>query len=90
MSDLIVEGAKVMAKGQITLPKDIRDKLQVGTGDRLALIWDGDRVILMNSGVFAMRALQREFEGAATATGIESEDEVAGLVAEVRAERDGS
>jgi len=31
----IVDNAKVMAKGQITLPKDIRSKLRLSTGDRV-------------------------------------------------------
>lgn len=49
MSVPIVENAKVMAKGQITLPKDIRTKLRLSTGDRVTLICEEDRVILMNS-----------------------------------------
>jgi len=59
MKNLIVENAKVMAKGQITLPKDIRKKIGVNTGDRVVLICDDDRVILMNAAVYAMHALQR-------------------------------
>ncbi|NLL59070.1 MAG: AbrB/MazE/SpoVT family DNA-binding domain-containing protein [Firmicutes bacterium] len=37
-----------MAKDQITLPKDIRSKLRLSTGDRVALICEEDRVIHMN------------------------------------------
>jgi AbrB family looped-hinge helix DNA binding protein len=37
-SNILVENAKVMAKGQITLPKDIREILGVGMGDRVTLI----------------------------------------------------
>ncbi|MGB4700959.1 MAG: AbrB/MazE/SpoVT family DNA-binding domain-containing protein, partial [Syntrophomonadaceae bacterium] len=44
-----------MAKGQITLPKDIRSKLRLSTGDRVTLICEEDRVILMNSAVYAMK-----------------------------------
>lgn len=82
----IVEGAKVMSKGQITLPKDIREKLRVGEGDRVVLIWDEDRVIMMNPALYAMRVLQRGFEGAAEEAGIASEDGVQGLIDEVRAQ----
>jgi AbrB family looped-hinge helix DNA binding protein len=89
MSTPLVEGAKVMAKGQITLPKDIREKLKVGTGDRVVMIWDEDRVVMMNSGVYTMRALQRGLAGAADEAGVTTEDEVADLVAEVRGEARG-
>ena len=34
--------ATVTAKGQITLPKDVREHLRVGTGDRVAFVIDED------------------------------------------------
>ena len=52
--EMIVDNAKVMSKGQITLPKDIRTRLRVNTGDRVTLICEDDQVILMNSAVYAM------------------------------------
>jgi AbrB family looped-hinge helix DNA binding protein len=76
---VIVESAKVMAKGQVTLPKDIRNRLNVETGDRVVMVWDRDRVVMMNAGIYAMRALQRDFDGAAANVGIVSEDDVAAL-----------
>ena len=42
MNPLIVDSAKVMSKGQITLPKEIRTKLGVNTGDRVTLICEGE------------------------------------------------
>jgi len=86
----IIEGAKVMAKGQITLPKDIREKLGVGTGDRLVLMWDGERVVMMNAALFTMRALQGSLEGAAAQAGIASEDDVAELVSGLRTQPGGA
>lgn len=83
----LVEGAKVMSKGQITLPKEFRDKLHVSTGDRVVLIWDGDRVVMMNAGIYAMRMLQRGFAGAAEEAGIGSDDEVNALISELRHEK---
>ena len=83
---MIVENAKVMAKGQITLPKDIQTRIGVGAGDRVALICEGDRVILMNAAVYAMRALQRGMENEWEKAGINSDDDVAALVKEVRDE----
>jgi AbrB family looped-hinge helix DNA binding protein len=89
MSVPIVDNAKVMAKGQITLPKDIRSKLHLSTGDRVTLICEEDRVILMNSAVYAMKMLQQEMKGEAEKTGIQTDDDVMALVKDVRAEIEG-
>lgn len=86
MSNYFVDNAKVMAKGQITLPKDIRSVLRVGTGDRVTLICQGDRVVLMNSAVYAMRMLQKEMAGEAEKAGLYSDDDVVDMIMEMRAE----
>ena len=33
-----VDNAKVMAKGQVTIPKDVREVLGVASGDRISFI----------------------------------------------------
>jgi antitoxin PrlF len=86
MSVPIVDNAKVMSKGQITLPKDIRLKLRLSTGDRVTLICEDDRVILMNSAIYAMKMLQKEMEGEAKKAKIHTEDDIINLVKEVRTE----
>ena len=58
LANIIVENAKVMSKGQITLPKVIREKLGIGTGDRVTLICEGDQVVMMNAAVYAMKMFQ--------------------------------
>lgn len=86
MTSPIIEGAKVMSKGQITLPKDIREKLGVETGDRLVLIWDNGQVVMMNAALFALRNVQDAMKGAAEEMGFESEEDVADYISEMRAE----
>ena len=86
MQNIVVDNAKVMAKGQITLPKDIRDILRVDTGDRVTLISEGDRVIMMNSAIYAMKVLQNEMEGEAEKAGLYSDDDVVNMIMEMRAE----
>jgi len=76
--------AKVMPKGQITLPKDIRQKLSVGTGDRVVLIWDNDRVVMMNPALYAMRMLQTEMAGQAEAPGFATDDDIADYITNLR------
>ncbi|ANB59991.1 AbrB/MazE/SpoVT family DNA-binding domain-containing protein [Anoxybacteroides amylolyticum] len=85
----IVDHAKVMSKGQITLPKDIRAKLGLSVGDRVTLICEEDRVILMNSAVYAMKMLQKEMEGEAEKAGICTDDDITNLVKDIRAEMEG-
>jgi AbrB family looped-hinge helix DNA binding protein len=89
MQNIIVDNAKVMAKGQITLPKDIRDFLRLSTGDRVTLVCEGDQVIMMNSAVYAMKTLQREMTSEAAKAGIQSVEDVNNLVADVRKEIEG-
>jgi AbrB family looped-hinge helix DNA binding protein len=86
MQNIIVDNAKVMAKGQITLPKDIRDLLRIGTGDRVTLICEDDRVIMMNSAVYAMKLLQREMAGEAEKAGLHSDGDVIDMIMGMRAE----
>jgi AbrB family looped-hinge helix DNA binding protein len=86
VNNYFVDNAKVMAKGQITLPKDIRTILRLGTGDRVTLICEGDRVVLMNSAVYAMRVLQKEMDGEAEKAGLHSDDDVVDMIMEMRAE----
>jgi AbrB family looped-hinge helix DNA binding protein len=75
-----------MSKGQITLPIDIRQKLKLKTGDRVALIYDNERVVMMNPAIYAMdnftQAMEEEWEKA----GIRGEDDILELCREVREE----
>ena len=41
----LVDNAKIMAKGQVTIPKDIRDKLRLTEGERVTFIFQGDYAI---------------------------------------------
>ena len=88
-NNLIVDNAKVMAKGQITLPKEIRTKLGIEAGDRVALICENDQVIMMNAAVYAMKMLQTGMQGKAEEADLTSEEEINNLVKEIRNEMEG-
>ncbi len=36
---------RVSPKGQVTLPREIRRKLNIKTGDQMAVILDGDQIV---------------------------------------------
>ena len=89
-ANAFVDNAKVMAKGQITIPKDIREILGVSSGDRVSFVVEGNTVRLVNSAVYAMQVLQNEMRGEAERTGLTSEEDVMALVKELRDENDGA
>ena len=85
-ANAFVDNAKVMAKGQIRIPKDARDALGVSNGDRVTFIVEGNTVRMVNSAVYAMQVLQQEMTGEAERTGLTSEEDVMALVKELRSE----
>lgn len=88
MTNAFIDNAKVMAKGQVTIPKDIREVLGVTSGDRVSFIVEGNMVRLVNSAVYAMQLLQNEMRGEAERTGLTSDEDVMALVKELRDEDD--
>ena len=79
LAKAFVVNAKVMAKGQITIPKDVRDVLGVVSGDRVTFVVEGNTVRIVNSAVYAMQMLQQEMVEEAERTGVASEDDVLAL-----------
>ncbi len=86
MGNAFVDNAKVMAKGQITIPKDVRKALGVESGDRVSFIVEGNTVRIVNSAVYAMQMLQREMAGEAERAGLKTDDDVIELLREMRSE----
>ena len=71
-----IEQAKVVSKGQVTIPQEIRDLLGLEVGDRVSFIVSGDKVVIENSSVCALKLLQDEFEKEAHNLGVYEEDEL--------------
>jgi len=87
-ANMFVDNAKVMAKGQVTIPKDIREALGITSGDRITFIVEGNTVRMINSAVYAMQVLQKEMAGEAARTGLTSDDDITALVKELRNENE--
>lgn len=85
-SNTFIDNAKVMAKGQITIPKDVREILGISNGDRVTFVVENGNVRLINSAVYAMQILQSKMVGEVEASGLTSDDAVMDLVKEIRAE----
>jgi len=52
MKDIFMATVKVMAKGQVTIPKRIRELLNLENGDYVTFVVNKDRVEILNSEVF--------------------------------------
>ena len=85
-ANTFVDNAKVMAKGQVTIPKDIRKILGVTSGDRISFIVEGNTVCIVNSAVYAMQVLQQEMAGEAERAGLTSDEDIMAMVKELRDE----
>ena len=86
VNNTFIDNAKVMSKGQVTIPKDIREILGVSCGDRITFIVENGSVRLINSAVYAMQILQAQVADEAEKTGLNSDDAVMEMVKEIRSE----
>ena len=82
-----MELATINAKGQITLPLSVRRQLRLNSGDRVAFVRDGEKLIITSDPVTALTEVQAAFPGAAGEVGLYTEDDVVRMVKEIRAER---
>lgn len=85
-STVLVNDARVMSKGQVTIPKNIRAALGVSTGDRVTFIVENGSVRVINSAVYAMQKFQKQMAGEAEKAGFTSEEDVSEWIAESRRE----
>ncbi|MDR1111236.1 MAG: AbrB/MazE/SpoVT family DNA-binding domain-containing protein [Deltaproteobacteria bacterium] len=76
--------AKVSANGQVTVPVEIRRKLQLKEGDKLLFIERDGQIVIDNASATAIVLAQDAFAGAAKDFGVSSDEEVQRLVDEVR------
>ncbi len=84
--DTFIDNAKVMAKGQVTIPKDVRNVLGLDSGSRVTFIVENGSVRMVNSAVYAMQMLQNEMSGEAERTGLVTDEAVNNLVKDIRSE----
>jgi AbrB family looped-hinge helix DNA binding protein len=58
MGIVTVDSARITNRGQIMLPRDIRELLGVKAGDIVTLVCRDDHVVMMNPAVYAMKTLE--------------------------------
>ena len=57
MNNVFIDTAKVMSKGQVTIPKIIRELLNLENGDYVTFVVNKDKVEIQNSNTFIKKVL---------------------------------
>lgn len=79
-----MEIAKLTSKGQITIPIDIRKKLDIKEGDKVLFVEKNGNIIIMNSTMAALKKAQAEFEGEAEKNDLQNEEDIVNMIKELR------
>lgn len=86
METAFVNDARVMAKGQVTIPKNVRAALGISTGDRVTFIVENGQVTVVNSTIYALRRFQEQMKNEANSAGFQSEEDIAEWITNSRRE----
>jgi AbrB family looped-hinge helix DNA binding protein len=82
-----MEIARVTSKGQITIPRDIRVKMNIKRGDKIVFFEDNGNYFIQNSASIALKALedfQNTMEGEAGKAGFKNPDDVEKYIKSLR------
>jgi len=85
-----MEVARVTSKGQITIPRDIRTKMNIKRGDKIVFFEDNGKYFLQNSALISIKALedlQSIMEGEAEKAGFKDSEDVVNYIKSIRKEK---
>lgn len=77
MSEIVAEVTSVSTKGQVVLPKSIRDALSLTPGAKLMVLSDGDNILIKpikNPALSEFQSLMDKAEAWAKEVGMKEED----------------
>ena len=80
----VMELARVTTKGQITIPKSIREILNVKEGSQIIFLQRGNDIIIKNSAMIALEEIQDSFNGEAQRLGLKNDEDVVKMIKEYR------
>jgi AbrB family looped-hinge helix DNA binding protein len=82
----MMDVAKISSKGQITIPVSVRNKLNLKTGDKVAIFEENGRFYFENSAMLAFKRAEQAFEGVAEEAGFQTEEDMQDYIKEIRKE----
>jgi len=71
-----MEVAKITSKGQVTIPRDIRIKMDLKKGDKILFFEENGKYFLQNSNSIALKKIQDIMKGEAEKAGFNDPDDV--------------
>ena len=83
MSSIFVSDTPFTQQGDIKVPRELRalfDKDGFGTGTSLTFDYDGKRVIIMDSALYALKEFQEGMKGKAEEAGLMTEEDCDNVV----------
>ncbi|MDR1797207.1 MAG: AbrB/MazE/SpoVT family DNA-binding domain-containing protein [Clostridiales Family XIII bacterium] len=82
-----MEVAKITTKGQLTIPVDIRRKMNLKDGDKVIFLEQDGRYYIENASLVSITRAQEAFAGEAERLGLKDEQDVVDMIKEVRRTR---
>jgi AbrB family looped-hinge helix DNA binding protein len=79
-----MEVARITSKGQVTIPRDIRVKMDLKKGDKILFFEENGRYFLQNSNSIALSDFQKSMEGEAEKAGFKNPDDVTKYIKQLR------
>lgn len=69
-----MEVSRISSKGQVTIPKAIRERLNLEEGDKVAFIEENGKIIITKSSVVALKEFLNTMSKEAESKGVTEED----------------
>jgi AbrB family looped-hinge helix DNA binding protein len=82
-----MELAKLTSKGQITIPQEIRKKLNLKQGDKVIFYEEDGKIYFQNSSLIALSTIQDEMKGKAEKAGFKDPGDVTDFIKKIRKTR---
>ncbi|MDR1105372.1 MAG: AbrB/MazE/SpoVT family DNA-binding domain-containing protein [Treponema sp.] len=79
-----MEMAKITSKGQITIPQEIREKMDLKKGDKIIFIEENGKYYFQNSNKLTLTNLQKNMKGTAKEAGFNDPDDVEKYIKQLR------
>ena len=79
-----MELAKIKPNGQITIPMNVREKMNLKVGDNILFFEENGKFFLQNSNSVVLSDFQKAMEGAAKEAGFNNPDDVTKYIKQLR------